>query len=287
MSAALHLPAPLYDRSKNIPIYVHLWEQGDAITKANATGQFGNIYCFGTGTSADKDPLFKKRLARGQRVNFVYMTMDEGSPTFTPEKSLKMWYNCKESDKFSSIYCANSLIIKQNSFGKDLTAIGEPLYEVEHRRWLLSVLMLGQKAIASTKRDEIKAIVLAERMRYPKEGKDKKISLESGKLNDESTLIQSWRVLDILEIKKEGLFNEENENDKEELWFLKMRVSPSWRILKRVKDKVFLHIDIDSYEGLVDKEEKEKDETLMINTEFIFENTDVIKKVVNCPQTHA
>ena len=115
----------------------------------------------------------------------------------------------------------------------------------------------------------------------PKEGKDKKIVLESGELNDESILNQSWRVLDILEIKKDGLFNKDNENDKEELWSLKMRVSPSWRILKRVKDKVFLHIDIDSYEGLVDKEEKEKDETLMINTEFIFEKTTGIKKMVN------
>ena len=281
MSAALHLPAPLYDKSKSIPIYVHLWKQGDAITKANATGQFGNIYCFGTGTSADRDPLFRKRLARGQRVNYVYSTMSDENPLYSPEESLKMWYNCKESDKFSSIYCANSLIIKQNSFGEDLTSIGEVLYEVEHRRWLLSVLMLGQKAIVSTKRDEIKAIVLAERMRYPKEGKDKKIVLESGELNDESILNQSWRVLDILEIKKDGLFNKDNENDKEELWSLKMRVSPSWRILKRVKDKVFLHIDIDSYEGLVDKEEKEKDETLMINTEFIFEKTTGIKKMVN------
>lgn len=240
MSAALHLPAGVYVMERNIPIYVHLWEQGDAITKANATGQFGHIYCFGTGTSADKDPLFKKRLSRGQRVNFVYSTMDDENPTYSPEKSLKMWYNCKESDKFSSIYCSNSLIIKQHSFGEDLANIGESIYEVEHRRWVLSVLLLGQKAYPFIEREKLKDIVREERDRYP--DKDKTCVLENGEV-----------------------------------------VSPKWEELRSLAKSEFRHIDIDSYEGLVDQEEKDKDGVLMVNWAFILEKTDRViqyKKVL-------
>ena len=235
MSAALHLPLPLYDKSKDIPIYVHLWEQGNAITKANKTGQFGNIYCFGTGTSADKDPLFKKRLSRGQRVNYIYWSMGDPSPMFSPEKSAKWWYNCKESDKFSSIYCANSLKIKQNSFGEDLTAIGVPLCEVEHRRWVLSVLLLGQKAYPADEREALKAIVRKECARYP--GKKKGDKLENGEM-----------------------------------------VSPMWAELRKRAKSTFYHIDIDTFEGLVDDEEREKDEVLMLQSDFILGKTDTIKR---------
>lgn len=233
MSAALHLPSPIYDRSKNIPIYVHLWEQGDAITKANATGQFGHIYCFGTGTSADKDPLFKKRLERGKRVNYVYCTMNEDNPQFDENRSVQLWYENKESDKFSSIYCANSLRIKQNSFGDDLSAIGTPLFEVEHRRWVLSVLLLGQKAYPSKERVAFKSVVLSERKRFPERGKRE--ILENGE-----------------------------------------RVSPKWEELRNVSKSVFLHMDIDSYEGLVDDEEKNKDAVLMNNSFFILGDIDDI-----------
>lgn len=235
MSAALHLPAAVYDKPKNIPIYVHLWERGDAITKANATGQFGHIYCFGTGTSADKDPLFKKRLERGQRVNYVYNTMDEDKPQFDDNRSVQLWYKNKESDKFSSIYCANSLRIKQNSFGADLSTIGTPLFEVEHRRWVLSVLLLGQKAYPAKKRAELKSIVLNERNRFPDKGKR--------------------------EILKNG-----------------ERVSPKWKGLRDAAKSVFFHIDIDSYEELVDKEEKDKDALLMLNSAFILGKTDTVMK---------
>ena len=236
MSAALHLPSPIYERPRNIPIYVHLWEQGDAITKANATGQFGHIYCFGTGTSADKDPLFRKRLTRGQRVNYVYGTMNEQSPVFIHEESLRIWYNNKESDKFSSIYCANSLQIKQHSFGMDLSDIGLPLFEVEHRRWVISVLLLGQKAYAQKEREELKAIVRNERNLYPDKGKR-----------------------DILETGE--------------------RVPPKWEELRAIAKSDFIHVDIDSYDGLVDQEEKDRDAVLMVNSPFILGETDIIKGV--------
>ena len=240
MSAALHLPAPLYDRSRNIPIYVHLQERGDAVTKANETGQFGNIYCFGTGTSADKDPLFQKRLLRGQRVNYVYCAVADPSADpslldYTKEKMLLKWYGCKESDKFSSIYCANSMIIKEHSFGEDLSSIGTPLFETEHRRWVYAVLLLGKKAYPASQREELKEVVLKERNRYPDKGKG-------------------------FELEKDVF------------------VSPTWKALHKKSKEEFIHIDIESYEDLVDKEEKEKDGILMRNAGFILEKTDVLSR---------
>ena len=250
MSAALHLPSPIYDRVKNIPIYVHLWEQGDAITKAEETRQFGHIYCFGTGSSADRDPLFRKRLECGKRVNYVY-EVEYGSPRapreYSSEESDKRWYGKKESDKFSSIYCANSVPINKHSFGDDLSSVGEALYEVEHRRWLLSALLLGKKAYPSNVREDLKQIVLRERNRYPDLKKSKK--LENGD-----------------------------------------RVSPTWVDLNRVSKgdapengrpmppggERFHHIDIDPYDALVDQEEWDKDRVLMINSRFIEGQTDVV-----------
>lgn len=149
---ALHLPSSLYDKSKNIPIYVHLWEQGDVLGKANATNQFGNIYCFGTGTVADRDPLFRERLCRGQRVNDVYSHLFSGPK----------WYNLPESHKFSSIYCANSIPVKQRSFGDELDEQDRCICDTEHRRWVMSELLLGFKAYTNAERESYKAKVREE-----------------------------------------------------------------------------------------------------------------------------
>ena len=188
MSAALHLPRAIYDKNRMIPIYVHLWEQGDAITKAYETGQYGYIYCFGTGTSADQDPLFEKRLHRGQRVNYVYSTMAEQKPEYDDGKMVSFWYGIKESDKFSSIYCGNSFTIKKHSFGDDLSAIGTPLYETEHRRWMMSVLLLGQKAYTIQERKGFKALVAKEKALHP--GMKKMDQLPDG-----SRVSPTWEML--------------------------------------------------------------------------------------------
>lgn len=164
MSAALHLPSAIYDKSKNIPIYVHLWEQGDAITKANGTGQFGNIYCFGTGTTADKDPLFENRLKHGQRVNFIYSYKNGSDKAFgntkeeTEELIEKKWYAIPEANKFSSIYSANSIPIKKRSFGEDLSSTNnDSLNETEHRRWVIAELLLGYKPFTKKELCELKS----------------------------------------------------------------------------------------------------------------------------------
>lgn len=187
MSAALHLPAPLYDKSKSIPIYVHLWKQGDAITKANATGQFGHIYCFGTGTSADKDPLFKERLELGQRVNFVYAFLysKEGEkPTSVEEE----WYNIVESNKFSSIYNANSIPIKRRSFGDTFSSVDSAvLCETEHRRWVLAELLLGFKPLTKKELAEIKKEVAQDIQEY-----NQTHGVSNGTKDNSSTWKAAW-----------------------------------------------------------------------------------------------
>lgn len=233
MSAALHLPSPIYDRSKNIPIYVHLWEQGDAITKANATGQFGHIYCFGTGTSADKDPLFKKRLELGQRVNFVYAYLysKEGDKPSSIETE---WYNIVESSKFSSIYNANSIPIKRRSFGDDFSAVDSALLcETEHRRWALAELLLGFKPLTKTELAEIKKAVAK----------------------------------DILDYNK-AHGNSDGTKDN----------SPSWKSAWDSRNTTFRHVDIVSFDDLIDEKEQEKDMAFMLNIPFILGYVD---KVVN------
>lgn len=224
MSAALHLPTPLYDRSKNIPIYVHLWEQGDAITKANATGQFGHIYCFGTGTSADKDPLFKERLELGQRVNFVYAYLysNEGEkPTGVQEE----WYNIVESNKFSSIYNANSIPIKRRSFGENFSSVDSAvLCETEHRRWVLAELLLGFKPLTKKENAEINNAVAKDIQEYNQ---------------------------------THGVSNGTKDN------------SSTWKTAWDSRKTTFRHVDIVSFDELIDEKEQEKDVALILNIPFI------------------
>lgn len=231
MSAALHLPSPLYDRAKNIPIYVHLWEQGDAITKANATGQFGHIYCFGTGTSADKDPLFKKRLERGQRVNYVYRALypAEGMPLGSIAEE---WYTTSESDKFSSIYSANSIPIKKHSFGEDISSAGSvALCETEHRRWVLAELLLGFRPFTKKKLAEMKDEVA-------------------------------------MDIKKYNDVNNTSDATKDD--------SPTWKAAWKRRKIDFYHVDIVSFDDLIDKNEQDKDVKIMRNIPFILKETNII-----------
>lgn len=232
MSAALHLPASIYDRTKNIPIYVHLWEQGDAITKANATGQFGHIYCFGTGTSADKDPLFEERLERGQRVNYVYCVLYSGEGekvgSITEE-----WYKTIESSKFSSIYSANSIPVKMRSFGKDFSAVNSvSLCETEHRRWVLAELLLGFKPFTQKELVNLRAVVAQEIQEY-------------NHTHDSANATKD--------------------------------VSQAWKAAWGCRKKDFRHVDIVSFDELIDRNEQEKDIALMKNVPFVVGESDIIK----------
>lgn len=234
MSAALHLPASLYDRSKNIPIYVHLWEQGDAINKANATGQFGHIYCFGTGTSADKDPLFRKRLERGKRVNYVYNTLYNSDVRSLSDIDFE-WYMSMESNKFSSIYNANSIPMKMRSFPSNFSSADNvALCETEHRRWMLAELLLGFKPFTKKELIELKEAV----------EKD----------------IQDYNQM-------HGVSNGTKDD------------SASWKNVWNSRKTTFKHVDIVSFDDLIDKKEQEKDIALIVNIPFIIGISNTVKYI--------
>ena len=143
---ALHLPRFIYD--KGYPIFVHQQDYGDILKLARKTGQFGNLYIFGMASEIQDDPLFLCRSKRGQRVNFIY---DQGKWGEKHPDEESAWFSIPEAHKFSSIYCANAMAFRARSYEltnthsvADLTDEQRTsIYEAEHRRWMMSTLILG------------------------------------------------------------------------------------------------------------------------------------------------
>jgi len=152
IATALKLPDNLYDRTRNIPIYVHLFEQSDVFEEVSTSGRFGYIYGFGECLVSELDTVIKERINRGQRVNAVYEHLFYG----------RKWNDLCETDKLSSIYCANSIPVKQRSFGKDLFKNCYDVCATEHRRWVMVALLLGYSAYPEEERNEYKQRVFAE-----------------------------------------------------------------------------------------------------------------------------
>ena len=81
-----------------------------------------------------------------------------GDPKYPDE--VTAWYTIPEAHKFSSIYSANAMYIRERSFGlgatKDVSTLNEEqqttIYEVEHRRWIMAELLLGYTPF---KKDEV------------------------------------------------------------------------------------------------------------------------------------
>ena len=99
------------------------------------------------------DPLFLSRSEKGQRVNFIYHREYDRPKLETEEAA---WFEKSEADKFSSIYCANAMHFRERSFRPDERE-GHAICDVEHRRWMLSVLILGFAPVERAKREEWKA----------------------------------------------------------------------------------------------------------------------------------
>ena len=145
VTAALHLPEELHQ--ENIPVYVHISGKDDLLKMAAETRQAGNLYSFGSGTESDKDPLLVRRIALGQRVNYVYSKL-YGESASDPKA---IWYNNKEANKFSSIYNANSIAVKLRAMEIPGVAswdsvTSETVYDLcrtEHFRWMTTELLMG------------------------------------------------------------------------------------------------------------------------------------------------
>ena len=157
LTAALHLPKELY--AAGIPIAVYQKEHGVLMDKAVATGLFGNICCYGESSPAN-DALFVRRSLRGKRVNYLYDLEYGNPPAANAEEA---WAALPFAHKLSSIASANSIPIKLRSFSLEASRTCmdglaadtlEALAEVEHRRWMTSVLLMGYSAAPAAERSD-------------------------------------------------------------------------------------------------------------------------------------
>ena len=130
----LHLPREVY--GNNIAVYME--DSADIIELSRKTKIYGNIRVFGSATGVQSDPLFEHRSIRGQRVNFVYDQAYGNPPSATAEEA---WYKIPESHKYSSIYSAMAMPMRMRCF--DMDGDRRPIYEAEHRRWMMSELIMG------------------------------------------------------------------------------------------------------------------------------------------------
>lgn len=136
IASLLHLPQVIY--SQKTPICIYLEKGGETALRAMETGNYGIIKPFGPAMGSLSDPLFKDRSKRGNLVNAVYLV---GKAGFHDFDYYNAWYNSKESDKFASTYCANALNLRWLNF--DPSGDREPIYEAEHRRWMMTKLLMG------------------------------------------------------------------------------------------------------------------------------------------------
>ena len=157
VSASLHLPKLLYDAG--IPIGVYQRGRDEIIRKAIESGQFGNLTVFGEALEGS-DALFLNRSLIGKRVNFLY-ALKYNNPR--PSSEEEAWSKLSYAHKISSIASANSIPVKLRAFGIEPTwsAINAldadtlaSLSEVEHRRWMLSALLMGYRAAPLAKRSD-------------------------------------------------------------------------------------------------------------------------------------
>ena len=138
IATLLHLPEIIYDKDHPSPICIYLEQGGETALRAMETGNYGIIKTFGPARGSLNDPLFNLRSQRGIQINAVYVVGQAGLQDFNYEKA---WYEAKESDKFASTYCRNALNFRWANF--DPLGNREPLYEAEHRRWMMSKLLMG------------------------------------------------------------------------------------------------------------------------------------------------
>lgn len=146
ISTALHLPRQVLD--SDCPVLVYQEYNSALVDEAKKTGMFGGIAAFGEGIP-DFDALFLQRTTWGKRINRIY-DLAYGNPPAQDEDAA--WKRLSHAHKLSSIASANSMPLVLRSFGLALSAEAfaalddetlECISEVEHRRWMSSVLMLG------------------------------------------------------------------------------------------------------------------------------------------------
>ena len=149
LDAALYLPQAL--RKAGVPVAVYQKESSIMVQKALACGQFGSLRCFGEAMEGC-DALLLRRSQRGKRVNRLY-DLEYGNPPAASED--EAWAGIPYAHKLSSIASADSIPMKLRIFGGSITEkVYDTLSEIEHRRWMASVLLMGYKAAPAAVRTD-------------------------------------------------------------------------------------------------------------------------------------
>lgn len=156
ISTALHLPSIVYEKHVHIAVWQKEYPQ--IITEAASTKKYCNLYYFGDGMEYD-DALFLNRSAKGKRVNRLY-DLNYGNPPAENEE--EAWIKLSYAHKSSSIASAYSILTKLRSIDwepskTDITLSKEQLdslSEMEHRRWMVTMLMMGYSAAPMEERKD-------------------------------------------------------------------------------------------------------------------------------------
>ncbi|MCR4853392.1 MAG: hypothetical protein K5893_07370 [Prevotella sp.] len=154
---ALHLPHIIYNNDVNVAVSQNGYTE--VMKAAISTGMYGNIFLFGNSVGGG-DPLFLQRSAMGKRVNRVY-DLEYGNPPANDES--EAWEKLPYAHKYSSIASANSIVLKLRSLQidvnneKELHLSDADLYrlsELEHRRWMTTMLFMGYRAATISERKD-------------------------------------------------------------------------------------------------------------------------------------
>ncbi len=163
VAAALYLPEAIY--AAKVPVFVYQPLSGEVLKYANNTLRYSNVYPFGMKDEC-YDPLFRKRIIKAKRINYLYQLEDNGlkyEGMAGPEVLERYWdTELAYIYKLSNLYAANSIPIKLRSVGLDPDNVGVDtkftpediaiLSEVEHNRWNMERLLLGTQPLYITKR---------------------------------------------------------------------------------------------------------------------------------------
>lgn len=166
VAAALYLPEVIY--AKNIPVFVYQPLSGEVLKYAHRTPRYANVYPFGMKNEC-YDPLFRKRIVKAKRINYLYHLQDNGKKyekMATPDELEDNWNTRLEYVyKLSNLYAANSIPIKLRSIGIDPDNVDADtslspqdiliLSEMEHNRWNLERLLLGVQPLYASRRHNI------------------------------------------------------------------------------------------------------------------------------------
>jgi hypothetical protein len=138
ISTLVHLPRAVYDHA-DIAVY---WREAndDIIKHINESGMYGYVRIMGD-IDEMKEFVHSKRVERGQRANYV---RERNVNPATRETEEKMWYRLSEADKTAAIYCANALPLRKRCF--DVNDDDYLFREAEHRRWMMSMLLMGYRS---------------------------------------------------------------------------------------------------------------------------------------------